>query len=165
MNSSWKLPWGIFQKYTHSVGCLRLSQKENKLTLSLRLEFVVHLDPNTAIKMQYSSSTSKVFLKTDSYSKFKGKMKIGIGVQIFPKSIAMDYEGHIEDRRKGFIYYSGGELGQTHHTDSTFFWKQNMERKKHLSIQCSIFSSCPTSNAMLWKDFPPEAKRYVGKEF
>ena len=48
-------------------------------------------------------------------------MKIGIGVQIFPKSIAMDYEGHIEDRRKGFIYYSGGELGQTHHTDSTFF--------------------------------------------
>ena len=89
------------------------------MTLSLRLEFVVHLDPNTAMKMQYSSSTSKVFLKTDSY-KFK-RMAIGIGVQIFPKSIAMDYEGHIEDRRKGFIYYSGGELGQTHHTDSTFF--------------------------------------------
>ena len=121
MNSSWKLKCGIFQKYTHSVGCLRLSQKETKLTLSLRLEFVVHLDPNTAMKIQYSSSTSKVFLKTDSYSKFKGKMKIGIGVQIFPKSIAMDYEGHTEDRRKGFIYYSGGELGQTHHTDSTFF--------------------------------------------
>ena len=100
---------------------MRLSQKETKLTLSLRLEFVVHLDPNTAMKMQYSSSTSKVFLKTDSYCKFKGKIKIGIGVQIFPKSIAMDYEGHIEDRRKGFIYYSGGELGQTHHTDSTFF--------------------------------------------
>ena len=82
-------------------------------------------------------------------------MKIGIGVQIFPKSIAMDYEGHIEDRRKGFIYYSGGEPGQTHHTDSTFFWKQNMERKKHLSIQCSIFSS----NAILWKDFQPETKK------
>ena len=121
MNSSWKLKCGIFQKYTHSVGCLRLSQKETQLTLSLRLEFVVHLDLNTAMKMQYSSSTSKVFLKTDSYCKFKGKIKIGIGVQIFPKSIAMDYEDHIEDRRKGFIYYSGGELGQTHHTDSTFF--------------------------------------------
>ena len=110
------------------------------------------------MKMQYSSSTSKVFLKTESH-KFKGKMTIGIGVQIFPKSIAMDYEGHTEDRRKGFIYYSGGELGQTHHTDSTFFWRQNMERIKHLSIQCSIFSS----NAMLWKDFPPEAKKRYWK--